>query len=126
MTLLYPAYTIKAQRDYFPLFLELTDILKSPLRKKYRMVLKGYTDDLGDERENLEISVKRVENLKQLLIDKYYMDGERISTEGHGETDPIASNDSTEGRRLNRRVEIHIYGDVSEAVKFIEKQEETK
>jgi len=54
------------------------------------------------------------------------MKKERITTKGHGEKDPVASNETADGRRLNRRVEIHIYGDVSAAVKFIEKQEEAQ
>ena len=96
-------------------------MIKSPLRKNYRIVIRGYTDSTGNARENLEISVKRAENLKQLFIEKYYIEADRITTEGHGEADPVASNKTAEERELNRRVEIHIYGDVSEAVKFIEK-----
>ncbi|MBN2062658.1 MAG: OmpA family protein [Deltaproteobacteria bacterium] len=121
MTILYPAYSINAGKEYYPLLLELTDVIKSPLRKNYRIVIKGYTDNTGKARENLEISVKRAETLKQLFIEKYYIEADRITTEGHGEADPVASNKTAEERNLNRRVEIHIHGDVSEAVKFIER-----
>ena len=72
------------------------------------------------------LSLKRAEKLKRLLMGKYYMDEKRITTEGHGEADPVASNATAEGRGLNRRVEIHVHGDVSEAVRFIEKQEEAR
>ena len=57
---------------------------------------------------------------------KYYMPKERITFEGHGADIPVASNATAEGRRLNRRVEIHVYGDVSLAVRFIELEEEAR
>ena len=126
MTLIYPAYGVDAAKKYHPFLLELTDILKSPLRKDYRLVLKGYTDSRGSKETNMGLSRKRAENLKKLLIKKYYMKKHRITTEAHGSADPVASNETAEGRRLNRRVEIHIHGDVSEAVRFIDKGEEAK
>ena len=42
----------------------------------------------------------------------------RITAEGFGVEEPVASNETREGRGLNRRVEIHVYGDVSDAVRF--------
>lgn len=124
MTLNYPAYAVEAHEKYHPFLLELTDVLKTPLRDNYRIVLKGYSDRSGSPRMNLELSRKRSEVLKKLLIKKYFMKGEKITTEAYGAEDPVASNDTAEGRGLNRRVEIHIYGDVSEAVRFMDKLEE--
>lgn len=124
MTLTYPAYAVEADNVYHPLILELTDVLKTPLRKNYRVVIKGYSDNSGPAQENMTLSAKRAEGLKKMLIEKYYMKEERITTEGYGEKDPVASNETSDGRRHNRRVEIHIYGDVSEAVKFIENRRE--
>ena len=126
MTINYQAYAIEADTGYHPFLLELTDVLKTPLRKNYKIIIKGYSDNSGPGRKNMTLSVKRAEGLKKLFTEKYYMREERITTEGHGEKDPVASNETAEGRRLNRRVEIHIYGDISEAVKFIEKQEEAR
>ena len=124
MTITYPIYDVDADEKYHPILLELTDVLKSPLRENYRLVLKGYSDSRGPALENMKLSVKRAENLKGLLIKKYYMKEIRITTQGLGEIEPVASNKTEEGRGLNRRVEVHIYGNVSEAVRFIEKQEE--
>ena len=126
LTITYPAYDVDSDEIYHPFFLELSDILKSPLRKNYRIIVKGYSDNTGSALENLGLSVKRAESLKKLLIKKYYMKEKRITTQGHGEADPVASNKTAEDRKLNRRVEIHIYGDVSEAVRFIERQGETR
>jgi len=119
MTLTYPAYRIAADETYHPFLLELTDVLKTPLRNNYRLVLKGYSDRSGAAETNLTLSRKRAESLKHMLIQKYYMKGERIAAEGYGDTDPVASNKTVEGRRRNRRVEIHVHGDITEAVRFI-------
>ena len=126
LTLIYPPYAIDADEKYHPFILELTDVLKTPLRDNYRMVLKGYSDNSGYAEENLRLSRKRAAALKRLLIEKYYMKGDRITAKGLGEADPVATNETGEGRKLNRRVEIHISGDVSEAVRFTEKEEEAK
>jgi outer membrane protein OmpA-like peptidoglycan-associated protein len=108
---------------YYPLILELTDVLKTPSRRNYYVILKGYTDSRGSPESNVKLSTKRVEFLKTLMVEKYYMKPERIKAKGFGNTNPVASNETSEGRRLNRRVEIHLYGDVSEAVRFTEKLE---
>ena len=124
MTLVYPAYAIEADDQYHSFLLELTDVLKTPLRDNYRIVLKGYSDRSGSPGANLDLSRKRSEALKKLLIDKYFMCAERITAEAYGEANPVASNETSEGRGLNRRVEVHIYGDVSEAVRTMDIQEE--
>ena len=126
MTLTYPVNSEMTSDEYHPFLLELTDVLKTPLRKGYRLVLKGFSDSLGSADYNLRLSGRRAEKLKALLMKKYYMSGDRISFEGHGADNPLASNATAEGRRLNRRVEIHVYGDVSQAVRFIELEEVTK
>ena len=123
LTLLYPAYTVDPDERYHPLLLELTDVLKTPLRENYRLVLKGFSDSSGPAEKNLRLSTKRAQFLKDVLIRKYYMEGGRITFEGFGAENPAASNETPEGRNLNRRVEIHVYGDVSEAVRHIERQE---
>jgi len=123
LVLIYRANAVQADKRYHPLLLELTDVLKTPLRNNYRIVLKGYSDSSGDAEDNMRLSRKRAENLRKLLIKKYYMKEERITAEGYGAADPVASNETAEGRKQNRRVEIHIHGDVTEAVRFIEKQE---
>ena len=64
----------------------------------------GHTDDIGSEQDNLLLSLGRAEAVKQALVDRGVND-ERIETEGKGETEPIAPNDTEEGRAENRRVE---------------------
>ncbi|UCG14128.1 MAG: TolC family protein [Deltaproteobacteria bacterium] len=124
MTLIYPAYTLEVDERYHPPLKELLEALKTPPRKNYHVVLKGYTDSSGSRAENLDISRRRAEHLKELLVKDPYMaiDEGKISVEGHGSSDPVASNETAEGRQRNRRVEIHIYGEVSGAVRIVEDQ----
>ena len=123
MTLYYPARGVMADKKYHPYLLELTDVLKTPLRKNYRLTLKGFSDRSGPADVNMRLSIKRVESLKTLLVKVYLMKGERISLEAHGEAEPVASNETVEGRSRNRRVEIHVNGDITEAVRFLESEE---
>jgi outer membrane protein OmpA-like peptidoglycan-associated protein len=121
MTLLYSSDKVDPDEGYHPLLLELTDVLKTPLRESYRLVLKGFSDRSGAVEANLSLSKKRAASLKRVLVRKYYMPEARITAEGFGVAEPVASNETPEDRHLNRRVEIHVYGDVSEAVRFMTK-----
>lgn len=124
MAINYAQNGIEVDITYYPLLLELTDVLKTPSRKNYYVILRGYTDSIGSPERNLRLSIKRAKFLKTLMIEKYYMKPERIKAKGFGNAQPVASNETSEGRRLNRRVEIHLCGDVSEAVRFTEKLED--
>jgi outer membrane protein OmpA-like peptidoglycan-associated protein len=67
----------------------------------------GYTDNTGKPEYNLALSQKRAESVKQYLIGKGLV-ASRFKTSGYGIADPIATNDTPEGRTQNRRVEFAI------------------
>jgi len=67
----------------------------------------GHTDNTGTEQYNLTLSKKRASAIKSYLVDQKVA-GSRMDIQGLGETDPIATNDTPDGRQLNRRVEIVI------------------
>jgi len=69
--------------------------------------LSGHTDNQGDPALNLKLSLDRVNEVKKYLSSKG-VNGSRITTEGFGDTKPIASNEQEETRALNRRVEFTI------------------
>ncbi len=119
LTIHYPVNGIEPAKRYFPLLLELADVLNTPIRKGYRIELKGYTDSSGSKEKNLELSRKRVEKLKKLLVDKFSIAPDRIKGQALGDMNPVASNETPEGRAINRRVEIEVYGDVREAVRYL-------
>jgi len=67
----------------------------------------GHTDASGSDAYNLDLSRRRAESVKGYLVMRG-VSGARIATIGYGEQYPKASNDTPEGRALNRRVEIRI------------------
>jgi outer membrane protein OmpA-like peptidoglycan-associated protein len=67
----------------------------------------GHTDSTGTVAHNQKLSIRRADAVK-LFIDQQGISGQRLKTEGKGETEPIAANSTTEGRAQNRRVEIVI------------------
>ncbi|GLS16077.1 outer membrane protein OmpA [Hydrogenophaga electricum] len=73
------------------------------------VIAVGHTDAIGTETYNQALSVRRVEAVKAYLVSKG-VPADRIKTEGRGETQPVASNQTREGRAQNRRVEIEVVG----------------
>lgn len=71
------------------------------------IALTGHTDNVGQAADNLTLSQKRADAVKTYLI-KHGIEGTRIEALGMGETQPIAPNDTPEGRQRNRRTEITI------------------
>ena len=71
----------------------------------YDIVLKGHTDSTADYKTNLILSKKRVYTVMKHL-EEAGIDTKRISVKWYGETMPIATNVTPEGRAINRRVEI--------------------
>jgi outer membrane protein OmpA-like peptidoglycan-associated protein len=69
--------------------------------------LSGHTDNRGSYRALMDLSQKRVNQVKQYLISKG-IEARRITGKGYGGTRPVASNDTEETRQLNRRVEFTI------------------
>jgi outer membrane protein OmpA-like peptidoglycan-associated protein len=72
-----------------------------------KIKLTGYTDNIGDVQRNLDLSVRRAERLKGLLVAAGVAQS-RITTEGLGMADPVAPNDTDAGRAQNRRIELTI------------------
>lgn len=74
-----------------------------------RLVIEGHTDSVGARSYNQGLSERRARQVRQYLIDKYYVLPERVFTKGYGEDRPIADNGNYQGRQKNRRVEFKIW-----------------
>ena len=69
--------------------------------------VEGHTDSVGTEDYNMDLSFRRADSVRDLLVDRGVATS-RIQTVGFGETMPVATNATEAGRQLNRRVEIKI------------------
>lgn len=81
------------------------DLLKR--HPEYNLMMSGYTDSVGDDAMNLDLSKRRAATARQYLIDRGIAPS-RVTSEGYGEINPIATNDTPAGRAKNRRVEFKI------------------
>lgn len=73
------------------------------------MVVEGYTDSVGSDATNQKLSKDRAEAVRAYLVSKG-VPSEKITSVGKGKANPVASNDTPEGRANNRRVEIIVAG----------------
>jgi outer membrane protein OmpA-like peptidoglycan-associated protein len=72
---------------------------------KTAIISQGHTDSTGSDEHNQRLSERRADSVRSYLVG-LGVDGARILSEGYGEQYPVATNDTTEGRRLNRRVDL--------------------
>lgn len=70
-----------------------------------QITIEGHTDSRGSDKFNRDLSQRRADSVREYLISQG-VEPERVKALGQGESEPIASNDSAEGRANNRRVEI--------------------
>ncbi len=71
-----------------------------------RLGIEGHTDAAGDDAANQQLSERRAAAVKAYLVATFGLDPDRLEAQGLGETRPVASNDTPEGRQQNRRVEL--------------------
>jgi outer membrane protein OmpA-like peptidoglycan-associated protein len=72
-----------------------------------RISIVGHTDNVGDSTANLTLSEQRAAHVRDRLVTEYGIDAARIvGVSGRGQEQPAATNDTPEGRRANRRVEL--------------------
>ncbi|OLL28238.1 flagellar motor protein MotB [Burkholderia sp. SRS-W-2-2016] len=80
-----------------------------------RILVAGYTDNVGNPQSNLTLSTARAEAVRDWLIDASGIPATQFAIQGYGDTRPIADNDSEAGRAKNRRVEITLVPDAPQA-----------
>ena len=72
-----------------------------------KLLVEGYTDAVGTDAYNMEVSERRAEAIREALVARG-VDTTRVVTKGYGKAYPVADNGSTDGRAVNRRVEVVI------------------
>ena len=101
----YPSNTSEVPESQKQILKDLAFELKS--NKFLTLVISGHTDNTGSPEYNLTLSRKRAANVKAYLISQG-VSADRVKIEYYGVTRPIASNQTVEGRKMNRRVELEI------------------
>ncbi len=84
---------------------ELVSYLKN--KDNIKVEIAGHTDNVGKDADNLKLSQQRAEAIRNYVVKKGISPA-RIVAKGYGATDPVADNDTEEGRQLNRRTEVRI------------------
>jgi len=80
---------------------------------KSNVIVEGYTDSFGGDESNLALSQQRSDAVTQYLNANSDTPGNyKISSVGYGETNPVANNETAEGRKQNRRIDIKIQPDM--------------
>lgn len=87
-----------------PVLREIAGILRR--NPTWRLSIEGHTDAVGSAAYNLALSQRRAAAVKAALIQRYGIGANRLTDVGYGEARPIATNATTKGRALNRRVEL--------------------
>lgn len=82
---------------------EIAKVLTDNPNVKIKIV--GHTDSDGDDKSNLDLSKRRSAAVKNVLVKEFNIEAARIETDGKGEGEPVAKNDSVVNKALNRRVE---------------------
>jgi OOP family OmpA-OmpF porin len=90
------------QEQYFTDLGELADFLKR--FDQVDVNVEGHTDNVGPETYNQQLSQRRAQAVVDMLVNTYGISASRLTALGFGESQPVASNDTAEGRAENRRV----------------------
>jgi outer membrane protein OmpA-like peptidoglycan-associated protein len=97
------------KQESFPELDMLSDFLLS--HPNYHVEISGHTDSVGDDYENLKLSESRAKAIIDYLAKHGFIEEQRMMHKGYGKSQPVASNDTEEGRNKNRRVELKIVKD---------------
>jgi outer membrane protein OmpA-like peptidoglycan-associated protein len=74
-------------------------------RPQMKLEIGGHTDSQGDDAANLKRSQAQAEAVMSYLVD-HGVEASRLTARGYGETRPIESNSTSQGRAINRRIEL--------------------
>jgi outer membrane protein OmpA-like peptidoglycan-associated protein len=95
----------KIKTESYGVLNDAAEVLKA--RSKVRVEIQGHTDNMGDDKMNLDLSTRRAASVKNYLVGKGVSAGQ-LETKGFGESAPVADNNTTAGRAQNRRIEFKV------------------
>lgn len=107
--ILFASDTAELQATSYSLLDQIVGALEQckEVAAKKRLIIAGHTDSVGDDAYNLALSQKRADAVKDYIANATSEVG-LISSVGYGESQPVESNDTDEGRSQNRRIEFKL------------------
>ncbi len=103
----FPSGQAIIQPEYFSLLTKIQQSLREFPESHY--LIEGHTDSQGDANRNKLLSERRAQSVREYLIANMNISEEQISHIGFGEEQPVASNETSEGRAANRRIDVVIH-----------------
>ncbi len=94
------------RKTSYPILNQVVDVMME--NPEYLLSIYGHTDSKGDEQMNQDLSQRRAGSVKKYLQDMGVPEKRIVESKGFGETMPVATNDTSEGRAKNRRVEFKV------------------
>ena len=88
--------------QYYDLLKNIKEFVE---QNNYEITIVGHTDSIGSNAYNFKLSRRRAESVKAKLLEFGLSEDRIVGIEGRGEEEPIATNETAEGRAQNRRVE---------------------
>jgi len=114
--LLFDSGKAQIKSEAFPLLGKVSSVLKDNM-SQFNVGIEGHTDNIpikvSGYKSNWELSTTRALSVVHYLVNEQGISPERLSAIGYGEYRPVASNDTKDGRKQNRRVEIVILPNVT-------------
>jgi len=101
--ILFDSGSDKIKPESYGILKEISSVLNAESGLKIKIV--GHTDSDGKADSNIDLSKKRAEAIKKVLIDAYQVSSDKLFTDGKGASEPVSSNATNEGKAENRRVE---------------------
>ncbi len=93
----------RIKTDSYEIIAEISKMMKS--NPELKISIEGHTDNVGDEASNMKLSKNRAQSVLIALTDEN-IDEDRLKSKGFGQTKPLESNSTEEGKAKNRRVEL--------------------
>ena len=95
------------ESPFFPLLTQVQQAINT--FRDATVTIEGHTDSFGGDEANMRLSQERADAVREYLLANMSIDPARIEAIGHGETQPVASNETEEGRARNRRIDVVIH-----------------
>ena len=105
-TILFDLGKSSIREESYPALTSIAEIMNEYPQTVFH--IEGHTDSQGSDALNLRLSKERAASVKNFLVEQDGIDASRITSEGYGESRPIATNKTAAGRQQNRRVEVSL------------------